>query len=78
MHACVLSHIQLSATPWSITCQASLPMGLSQQEYWSALTFPSPRDFPDPGIKPASPALAYGFFTTELPGKPHIMIHIGH
>ena len=50
MHACVLSHIQLSATPWTITCQASLPMGLSQQEYWSALTFPSPRDFPDPGI----------------------------
>ena len=28
------------------------------------------RDFPDPGIKPASPALAGGFFTTELPGKP--------
>ena len=25
---------------------------------------------PDPGIKPASPALTGGFFTTESPGKP--------
>ena len=34
------------------------------------LPFPSPRDVPDPGIKPVSPALAGGFFTTEPPGKP--------
>ena len=27
-------------------------------------------DLPGPGIKPLSPALAGGFFTTELPGKP--------
>ena len=27
-------------------------------------------DLPGPGIKPASPALAGGFFTTEPPGKP--------
>jgi len=35
--------------------------------------FLSPRDLPDPGIKPrslASPALAGRFFTTEPPGKP--------
>ena len=32
--------------------------------------FPSPGDLPDPGIGPASPALAGRFFTTELPGKP--------
>ena len=31
--------------------------GISQQEYWSGLIFPSPRDLPDPEIKPASPAL---------------------
>ena len=30
---------------------------ISQQEYWSALPFPSPGDFPDPGIEPGSPAL---------------------
>ena len=44
-------------------------MGFSQQEYWSGLPGPPPGDFPDPGIKPTSPALAGGFFTTELPGK---------
>ena len=32
--------------------------------------FPSPGDFPDPGIEPRSPALAGGFFTTELLWKP--------
>ena len=42
-------------------------MGLFSQEYWSELTFPPPGDLPDPGIEPASPALAGGFFTTEPP-----------
>ena len=45
-------------------------MECSRQEYWSGLPFPPPGDLPDPGIKPASPALAGRFFTTELPGKP--------
>ena len=31
--------------------------GISQQEYWSGLPFPSPEDLPDPGIEPGSPAL---------------------
>ena len=48
-------------------------MGFSRQEYWSGLPFPTPGDLPDPGIAPASPALAGEFFTTELPGKPQIM-----
>ena len=34
------------------------------------MPFPSPGDLPYPGIKPTSPALAGGFFTTESPGKP--------
>ena len=42
-------------------------MGFPRQEYWSGLPFPPPRDLPDPGIKPTSPALAGEFFTTELP-----------
>ena len=45
-------------------------MGFSRREDWSALPFPSPGDLPDPGIKPMSPALAGGFFTSEPPGKP--------
>ena len=49
-------------------------MVFSRQEYWSGLPFPSPGDFPNPGIEPASPALAGGFFTIETPGKPHMGI----
>ena len=37
-------------------------MGFSRQKYWSGLPFPPPGDFPDPGIKSASPALAGRFF----------------
>jgi len=44
--------------------------GISQEEYWNGLPFPSPGDFPDPGNEHMSPALAGGFFTTEPPGKP--------
>ena len=45
--------------------------GISRQEQWNGLPFPSPGDLPDLGIKPMSPALAGGFFTTEPPGKPN-------
>ena len=45
-------------------------MGFHRQKYWSGLPFPSPGDLPDPGIKPRSPELAGGFFTTDSPGKP--------
>ena len=42
---------------WTIALQADLSMGFPRQEYWGELPFPSPGDLPDPGIKPASPAL---------------------
>ena len=44
--------------------------GFSRQDCWSGLLFPSPRNFPNPGIETASlisPELAGRFFTT---GKP--------
>ena len=66
------SHAQLFATAWTIAHQAPPSMGFYRHEYWSGLPCPPPGDLPDPGIKPASPvspALAGGFFTTELPGK---------
>jgi len=31
--------------------------GISRQEYWHELLFPSPGDLPGPGMKPRSPAL---------------------
>ena len=39
-------------------------------EWVAFFFFFPPRDLPDLGIRPASPALAGGFFTTEPPGKP--------
>ena len=38
------------------------------------MPFLIPGDLPDPGIECASPALAGGFFTTEPPGKPFVML----
>ena len=54
------------AVPWNIACQAPLSMGFSRQEHWSGLPFPSPRDLPDPGIEPGSPA----FQSDSLPSEP--------
>ena len=56
---CVRAQLCLFATPQTAACQALLSMGFSRQEYWSGLPFPSPGEFPDPGIEPASPALLY-------------------
>ena len=71
-YACVqsLSCAQLLATSWTAARQAPPSMGFPKQEYWSGLPFPPPGDLPDPGIKPVSPALAGGFFTTVPPEKP--------
>ena len=41
--------------PWTESCQAPLPMGVPRQENWSGLTFLSPGDLSDPGIKCTSP-----------------------
>ena len=42
-YTCVqsLSHVRLFSTPWTVAHQAPLSMGLSRQEYWSGLPFPS-------------------------------------
>ena len=56
MHVQSLSRVPF-ATPWTVTGQAPLSMEFSRQEYWSELPVPSPGDLPNPGIKPASPAL---------------------
>jgi len=45
-------------------------MGFPRPGYWCGLPFPSPGDPPNPGIKPVSPALVGGFFTSEPPEKP--------
>ena len=47
---------------------SAFSVGVSRQEYWSGLPFPSAGDLPNPGIEPASlmsPALAGRFFATS-------------
>ena len=58
-------------SPWTVASQAPLSMGLYKQEYWSKLSFPSPRDLPGPGIGPTSlvsPELVS--LQREPPGRP--------
>ena len=62
----------LFATPCMVARQASLSMELSRQEYWSGLSFPSPRDLLDPGIDLGSPALQADSLLSEPPGKPSL------
>ena len=65
---CLVTQSCLFVTPRTVAHQA----GCSVRGNWSELPFPSPGDLPNPGIKPAFPALAGGFSTTEPPGKPWI------
>ena len=44
-------------TPQTVAHQAPLSIGFSRPEYWSALPFPFPGDFPNLGLEPRSPAL---------------------
>ena len=76
MYACMLSHfscVQPFVTLWTVAHQAALFLGFSRQEYWSGLPCLPPGDLPNPGIKPASPALAGRFFTTSTTWETHIM-----
>ena len=72
VRAQLITHARLSATVWTVASQAPLSMGSHRQEYWSGLPFPPPGDLPHQGIKPTSPALAGGLFTTKPSGKPSL------
>ena len=74
MHAQLLGHVWFYVTPWIIARQAPLSMGFSRQEHWSGLPWPPPGDLLSLGTKSASPALTGRFFTTEPPGKPHLLV----
>ena len=72
--------INVEYTPWTVAHQTLLSTEFHRQEYWSRLPFPTPRDLPNPGIKPVSlvsPVLAIRFFTTsntweaQSDDKPH-------
>ena len=56
----------------SVDCSppGSSVRGISRQEYWSGLPFPSPGHLPHPGIEPRSPALQADALPSKPPGKP--------
>ena len=55
--------------PWTLAHKAPLSMEFTRQEYWSGLQFPSPGDFPIPGIEPGSPKLRAVSLLSKPSGK---------
>ena len=69
-HYCVSdSVVSDSVTPWNVSRQAPLSMGFPRQEYWSGLSFPSPEDLPNSGIRPRSLAMQADSLPSEPPEK---------
>ena len=71
-----LSSVQLFATPWTVAYQDSPSVGFYRQGYCSGLSFPSPGELPDPGIKPRSPVLQADVLPSEPPGKPEYCLSV--
>ena len=63
--SCV-SPVRLFVTPTKTSPPGSSVHEISQARILEWVGIPSPGDLPDPGMEAASPALAGGFFTTEL------------
>ena len=66
IYACMLSHVPLFSTLWTVAQQAPLSMGSSRQECWGGLPLPTSRELSNTRIEPispASPSLAGRFFT---------------
>ena len=60
--------------PMDCSSLGSTVHGIFQARTLEQVPFPSPKDLPDPGVKPASlvpPALVDRFFTIEPSGKTH-------
>ena len=66
---CVLSRVQLFATPWTAARQAPLSMGFFRQEYESGLSCPPPGNLPNPGIESGCPAWQADSLPSEPPRK---------
>ena len=78
--SCMLSHVPLFVTLWTVAHQAPLSVGFPMQEYWTGLPLPPQGDLPDPGIKPVfltSPVLAGRFFTTSTTWEAQETVLVG-
>ena len=63
---CAYSVLCDSVIPQIVASQTPLSMGLSQQESWNGLLFPSLGNLSDPGIEPTSP-VSPAFQVDSLP-----------
>ena len=69
-YACVPSHVQLFATPWSVTLQAPTATRFPRQEYWSGLPFPPPghhSNWPRDQMLSSLVSWNAGWFFTSVP-----------
>ena len=62
------------ATPWTVTHQTPLSMGLARQEYFNELSFPSPKDLPNPGIEPMALILQQDILPMSHQGSSFCML----
>ena len=69
---CVLSHVQLFGTSWTVAHQAPLSTEFSSQEYWSGLLFPPPGVLLTQGLNPCLVSLLH-WQTDSLP-----LCHLGN
>ena len=79
VYVCAQSCLTL-CDPMDCSHQTPLSMASPRREYWSGLPFPSPGDFPDPGIEPSSPmtpGMAGRVFTTVPPGRCLVLFLMG-
>ena len=72
------STVWLFEIPYTVSCQAPLPMGFSRQKYWSGLPFPSPGNLPNLGTEPWFPALQAYSLPSDYQTKigVHVSFHI--
>ena len=63
-------------TPWTVAHQALQSMGLSKQEYWSGLPFPSLEDLPDPGIDPCLLHVQANSLLVSPPESMRVYLHV--
>ena len=62
MYVCMLSQVQLFATPWTVVCWP-------RQVHWKGLPFPSAGDLPNPAIKLTAPTLMTDSLPLNHPGS---------
>ena len=68
------SHIRLFEILWTVASQAPLSMRFSRQEYWNGLPCPSPKNSPNPVIKPSSLICLLRWQLGSLPLMPPVCV----